>query len=460
MEKNKFQAPSGMHDILPQEEYFYQKIYNTAQKVLDFYGFEKIDTPIAEQADLFSRGVGETTELVEKQMYSFRTKGKDLLALRPEGTTPIMRAYLQNGMFSWPQPVKLWYFGPFFRYEKLQAGRYREFRQFGVEVLGERSPIADAQIILILSAILDELGLKNIAFKVNSIGDANCRPVYKKALMAFLKNKKSELCSDCQQRLKLNPLRILDCKNANCRQILAEAPQIINYLCPECHEHFKEVLEILDEIKINYTLDPYLVRGFDYYTNTVFEAEMVEEKKEAAVEAEKSVGKTEKFEEAQEAGKPAVLAEEKAKEPEIQLGSLAGGGRYDKLAKSLGGPETSACGWGVGVERLIEAMKRKKIKPSGQSSQIFLAQIGILAKRKTLKLMEDFRKERIKVSESIGRDSLKNQLARAERLGAKYSLILGQKEALDGEIIIRDMANGQQTTVSQEDIIKEVKKRI
>jgi len=252
----------------------------------------------------------------------------------------------------------------------------------------------------------------------------------------------------------------LECKTAKCREVLAEAPQIINYLCPECHEHFKEVLEILDEIKINYTLDPYLVRGFDYYTNTVFEAEMVEEKKEAAVEAEKSVGKTEKFEEAQEAGKPAVLAEEKAKEPEIQLGSLAGGGRYDKLAKSLGGPETSACGWGVGVERLIEAMKRKKIKPSGQSSQIFLAQIGILAKRKTLKLMEDFRKERIKVSESIGRDSLKNQLARAERLGAKYSLILGQKEALDGEIIIRDMANGQQTTVSQEDIIKEVKKRL
>jgi len=463
MEKNKFQAPSGMHDILPQEEYFYQKIYNTAQKVLDFYGFEKIDTPIAEQADLFSRGVGEATELVEKQMYSFRTKGKDLLALRPEGTVPIMKAYLQHGMFTWPQPVKLWYFGPFFRYERLQAGHYREFRQFGVEVLGERSPIADAQIILILSAILDELGLENIAFKVNCIGDANCRPVYKKALMAFLKNKKNELCSDCQQRLKTNPLRILDCKNGKCRQILADAPQIINYLCPECHEHFKEVLEILDEIKINYTIDPYLVRGFDYYTNTVFEVEMAEEKKEALTEVKDGVEKTEKVEEgvgAEKSGEPAEEKEKKDKEGEIQLGSLAGGGRYDRLAKSLGGSEVSACGWGVGVERLIEAMKRKKIKPSGQSSQIFLAQIGVLAKRKTLKLMEDFRKERIKVSESIGRDSLKNQLDRAGRLGAKYALILGQKEALDGEIIIRDMENGQQTTVDQEDIIKEVKKRL
>jgi len=222
-------------------------------------------------------------------------------------------------------------------------------------------------------------------------------------------------------------------------------------------------LEILDEIKINYTLDPYLVRGFDYYTNTVFEVEMIEEKKEAVIEVKAEAEKAEKSEdttEAEKAEEPAGEKEKKDKEEEIQLGSLAGGGRYDRLAKSLGGPEIPACGWGVGVERLIEAMKRKKIKPSGQSSQVFLAQIGVLAKRKTLKLMEDFRKERIKVSESIGRDSLKNQLDRAGRLGAKYALILGQKEALDGEIIIRDMENGQQTTVDQEDIIKEVKKRL
>ena len=440
-----------MHDILPQDEFYYQKIYNTGQKILDFYGFEKIDTPILEMADLFSRGVGEATEVVEKQMYTLRTKGKDLLALRPEGTAPIMRAYLQHGMHTWLQPVKLWYFGPFFRHERPQAGRYRQFNQFGVEFLGEKSPIADAQIILILTAILEDLGFKNLVVKINSIGDSNCRPVYKKILLSFLKNKKSELCSDCQERIKTNPLRILDCKNAKCRQILAEAPQTINYLCPECHQHFKEVLEILDEIKVSYTLDSHLVRGFDYYTNTVFEVELAPVKKEVAEKKEEEI--------IAEGAVPVEAPKVEEKE-ELQLGSLAGGGRYDKLAKSLGGGDIPACGWGIGVERVVEAMKARKMKPNEPAVQVFLAQIGVLAKRKTLRLLEDFRKERIRVAESLGRDSLKNQLARADRLGAKYTLILGQKEALDGEIIIRNMENGQQTTVDQKDIIKEVKKRL
>ncbi|MFA5742903.1 MAG: histidine--tRNA ligase [Candidatus Paceibacterota bacterium] len=453
MEKNKFQNPSGMQDILSKDGFYYQKIYNTGQKILDFYGFEKIDTPILEMADLFSRGIGEAAEVVEKQMYTLRAKGKDFLALRPEGTVPIMRAYLQHGMNNWPQPVKLWYFGPFFRYERPQAGRYRQFSQFGVEFLGERSPIADAQIILILTAILEDLGFKNLVVKINSIGDSACRPAYKKALLSFLKNKKSELCSDCQEKIKTNPLRIFDCKNAKCRQILAEAPQIINHLCPECHQHFKEVLEILDEIKVSYTLDPYLVRGFDYYTNTVFEVELAPAKKE--VEEKKE----EKEENTAEGAVPTEVPKVEEKE-ELQLGSLAGGGRYDKLAKSLGGADVPACGWGIGVERVAEAMKARKVKPNEPVAQVFLAQIGILAKRKTLRLLEDFRKERIRVAESIGRDSLKNQLDRADRLGAKYALILGQKEALDGEIIIRNMENGQQTTVDQKDIIKEVKKRL
>lgn len=443
MEKNKFQNPSGMRDILPQDGFYYQKIYKAGQKIFDFYGFEKIETPILEMADLFSRSIGEETEVVEKQLYSFRTKGKDFLALRPEGTAPIMRAYIQHGMHTWPQPVKFWYFGPFFRYERPQSGRYRQFTQFGLEYLGERSPIADAQIILILTAILEDLGLKNVGIKINSMGDSACRPAYKKALLSFLKNRKNELCSDCQARIKSNPLRIFDCKTAKCRQILTEAPQIINYLCPECHQHFKEVLEILDEIKINYKLDPFLVRGFDYYTNTVFEAEI------DPLKTEKPAGEDNEAAEG--------FKEEK---PEIQQGSLAGGGRYDKLAKSLGGQEVPACGWGIGVERIIEAMKAKKIRPNPAVAQIFLAQIGILAKRKSLKLLEDFRKEKIKISESLGRDSLKNQLIRADKMGAKYTLILGQKEALSGDIIIRNMENGQQITVCQEDIIKEIKKRL
>ncbi|MDD4625335.1 MAG: histidine--tRNA ligase [Candidatus Pacebacteria bacterium] len=451
MDKNKFQNPLGMCDILPQDDFYYQKVINAGRKILDFYGFERLETPILEAADLFSRGIGESAEMVEKQMYVFRTRGKEALALRPEAAVPTMRAYLQHGMNSWTQPVRLWHFGSFFRYEKPQAGHHRQFNQFGLKYFGEKSPTADAQIILILTAILEELGLKNLTVRINTVGDSNCRPSYKKILLSFLKNRKNELCSGCQGTIKTNPLRIFNCKNEKCRHLLSEAPQIINHLCPECHQHFKEVLEILDEIKISYVLDPFLVRSFDYYTNTVFEVGLFPEKKE----------KPEKKETEETEDLSGAENEEEEDQVEIQAGSLAGGGRYDKLAKSLGAEEDiPACGWNIGVERVIEAMKAKKIRPKSPTAQIFLAQIGILAKRKTLRLLEDFRKERIKIFESLGRDSLKNQLARASDLGAKYTLILGQKEALSGEIIIRNMENGQQVTVDQKDIIKEIKKRL
>ncbi|MFA5431389.1 MAG: histidine--tRNA ligase [Candidatus Paceibacterota bacterium] len=421
MSKPKFQTVTGMHDILPQDQAYYDKIQEAAKKVFAFYDFEKIDTPILEDANLFIKSVGENTDIVEKEMFTLKTKGKDSLVLRPEGTASIMRAYLEHGFVSLPQPVRLWYYGPFFRYEKPQAGRYRQFNQFGVEIIGEADPIIDVQTILVMYSVLSDLGLKGLMVKVNSIGDDACRPLYRKALIKYLREKKSGLCAECQKRLKVNPLRVLDCKNEKCQETLATAPQSVDYLCEECKKHLKDVLEYLDELKIPYCLDSRLVRGLDYYSRTVFEIELT-------------------------------------REGGISGGALAGGGRYDSLSKMLGGAETSACGAAAGVERIIAEMKENKTKVSfSPVPEIFFAQIGPLAKKKSLPILEDLRKAGINVGEAFGKDALKAQLGKASRLGSKVVLILGQREALNNMILIRNMQTAKQVEVKQEDIIKEVK---
>jgi histidyl-tRNA synthetase len=423
MKKQKLQSPTGMHDILPEDEKYFQKIYDLVKEIANFYNFQKIETPILEESELFSRGIGLATDIVQKEMFSFKTKGGDFLTLRPEGTAPIVRAYIEHGMQNLSQPVKLWYWGPFFRYEKPQLGRYRQFWQFGFEVLGEEGSVIDAQIIQIFYNILRELKLKNLIVEVNSIGDSACRPYYKKILVSYLRGQIIGLCQDCRRRIKENPLRILDCKEERCQRIVSQGPQIIDHLCEACHQHFKEVLEFLDEIELPYHLNPYLVRGLDYYTRTVFEIYEGEEKGKA-------------------------------------LGALAGGGRYDALTKILGGKETPAVGGAAGIERIVSLMKEKEIRLKKEKvPQIFLAQLGNLAKKKSLKLIEDFRREGILISESLSRDSLKTQLKIADKMGVKYTLILGQKEALEGTIIIRDMVNGGQETVKVEKLVKEMKKR-
>ena len=413
-----------MHDILPEDQPFYQKIYDTASDIADFYGFSKIDTPIVESAELFSQGVGMTTDIIEKQMYSFRTKGGDYLALRPEFTAAVSRAYIEHGMFNLPQPVKLFTFGPLFRYERPQFGRFRQFHQIDLEAFGEKSPVIDAQIIQVFYNILKDLKLKNLAIEINSIGDSQCRPYYKKLLTNYLKARESSLCSDCQRRLRENPLRVLDCKEEKCQPVKAQAPQLIDHLCEECKIHFKQVLEFLDEIELPYRLNPYLVRGLDYYTKTVFEI----------------------FEDTEE-GK--------------NLGALVGGGRFDALVRILGGKDAPACGAAAGVERIVQAIKeRTKNVMAPEQRKIFLAQLGELAKRKSLRLYEEFRKVNIPISESLGKDSLKTQLRSADRTGAIYTLILGQKEALEGSIIIRDMKTGRQEIVKWDKAAQEVKKRL
>ncbi len=423
--KTKFTSVSGMRDILPEDQKYFQKICCLCEEIAGFYGFKKIDTPILENVDLYEKGTGLSTDIVQKQMFSLRTKGGDYLALRPEFTPGIIRAYLEHGMSSWPQPVKLYSIGPAFRYERPQAGRYRQFYQFNLEVVGEASPAIDAEIIQIFYSILNEVKLKNVAVEVNSIGDNQCRPYYKKLLVSYFKSRNLSLCHDCRRRLKENPLRILDCKEEKCRKIIGQAPQIIDHLCENCHHHFKSVLEFLDEIELPYQLNPYLVRGLDYYTKTVFE----------------------------------MAGQDQAEE---MSGSVLGGGRYDLLAKLLGGEATPASGGALGVDRLVHLMKKNRIKISVRSTNppIFIAQLGMTAKTKGLKLLEEFRKNKIQAVASLGRDSLKAQLKMADKFKVKYALLLGQKEVLEGSIIIRDMQTGRQKTVQLDKVVKEIKKSL
>jgi histidyl-tRNA synthetase len=422
MSKLKFQTPKGMHDILGEDWKYFERIFEVVKSFANFYNFERIETPVLEDAEIFTKGIGLSTDIVQKEMFLLKTKGGDRLALRPEGTAPIVRAYIQHGMESLPQPVKLWYFSQFFRYERPQAGRLRQFWQFGFEILGEQNPVLDAQIILIFFEILKELGFEKLIVKINSIGDSVCRPYYKKVLVSYLKHKAYVLCPDCKRRLKENPLRILDCKQDRCRQIVSQAPQILNYLCEGCKNHLKSVLEFLDEIQLPYILDPYLVRGLDYYTKTVFEI----------------------FEES-EKGKA--------------IGALAGGGRYDNLAKILGGKETPGVGGAAGVERILELMKEKQVKIQKEKKpKIFFAQIGELAKKKSLKILEEFRREKIPVYEALGKDSLKSQMKLADKFGVKYVLIFGQQEALNDEILLRDMETGKQKKLKLKNLTKEIKK--
>ncbi|QQG42811.1 MAG: histidine--tRNA ligase [Candidatus Giovannonibacteria bacterium] len=444
-------SPKGMHDILHGDIRYMEMILERAREIAEFYGFLPIKTPHLEQAGLFLRPLGETSDVVEKEMYTFRTKGGDFLALRPEGTAGIVRAYFENGMGSWPQPVKLYYEGAFFRHEKPQRGRFREFRQFGAEILGSDDAVLDALTIKIAYLILREIGFSakdarlpdgqgpasgwknDLLVHINSIGDKNCRPAYKKELTNYYRKKFNYLCKDCKRRLKDNPLRILDCKEKECAELKAQAPQMIERLCETCKTHFKSVLEFLDEGQIPYLLDNFLVRGFDYYGRTVFEIFLEEGKKQDGPEAAAGAAAT----------------------------ALVGGGRYDDLASILGERPLPAVGMSLGMERIIHEMKRLEIAPAPhQEAKVFLIHIGPAAKKRSFNLMEELRAAGIKAGESISRDNLKTQLNIASKIGAKLALILGQKEAMDGSILIRDMEEGIQESVLQTKLIEKIKAKL
>jgi histidyl-tRNA synthetase len=421
--KTKFQAPRGMRDILSEEQIYWEKTRQVVKTLAKSYGFSRLDTPILEEVDLFIKGTGQFTDIVEKEMYTLRTRGGDRLVLRPEFTPAIIRAYLENGLSSQPHPVKLYSIGPIFRYERPQKGRYRQSYQANFEIIGEQDPILDAQLVQLFFSISKDLGLKNLITQINSIGCPRCRPVYRKMLVGFYRSRKKEICPNCQRRLQQNPLRLLDCKENRCLRIAEEAPQIIDHLCDDCHNHFRNVLEYLDEIEIPYILNPHLVRGLDYYTKTVFE-----------------------------------FWPEGREGRQIALG---GGGRYDGLVKLLGGKDIPGVGLAIGLDRVINLIKERSIKISLRSRPlIFLVQLGELGKKKSLKLFEELRRAGLEIASSFSRNTIKAQLKTADKLGARFALILGQKEALDKTIIIRDMDSGSQETVPLEKVIKEIKKRL
>ncbi len=412
-----------MHDVLPQDQPYWERIESAVKDLARYYNFRRIEPPVLEYADLFKKTTGEDSDIVQKEMYTLRTKGGDLLALRPEYTPSIARAYLEHGLSRFGQPQKFFHIGPVFRHDRPQLGRFRQFTQFGFEILGGvNDPVYDAQIILIMNTLLEDLKIKNTALKMNSVGCKICRPLYKKQLQNYYKSYEKGLCAECARRLKTNPLRLLDCKNESCERFKGKAPNFLDKLCATCSKHFKEVLEYLDELGIPYTLDNQLIRGLDYYSRTVFE----------------------------------IYADGAGSE----VGALPAGGRYDYLMEFLGGRLTPAVGAACSVERLIAVMKLRDIKlPTRVAKRVFLAHAGDLAKRKALKLIKTLESEGILVSEVLSKESLRAQLKYADKEGVVLALILGQKEIYESSVIIRDMRTGLQESVALDKLVNEIKKR-
>ena len=422
-----------MHDLIGEEFYKYQGFFDKASEVAVYYGFKPIATPILEREDVFTSSLGEGTDIRDKEMYTLKTKGGDHLVMRPEGTAAVMRSYIEHGMQTLPQPVMLYYYGPFFRHENPQHGRLRELRQFGLEILGTTKSITDAMIIRTLTIILEEAGIKDILVEINSIGDKECRPAYLRELTAYYRKHIESLCPHCKERLKTNPLRLLDCKDERCQPFKENAPNSIASLCSSCRAHFKEVVEYLEAMNISYEINPRLVRGLDYYTRTAFEI------------SERPLSPEDQ-----------LLAGER----DVTALSLGGGGRFDYLGRALGSKkDIPGVGGGIGVDRVLMSPNHKPLDPRIiKKPKVCFIQLGFEAKLKSLSIIEILRKARIPVVQSLPKDNLSVQLSMAEKLGVPYAVIFGQKEAMDGTVIVRDMASRSQETVKLDDLPEYIKK--
>jgi len=429
IKKQDYKILRGMRDILSDEWRYWDYFLSKAESLAKDYGYKRIETPVLENLSLFERSTGLSSDVVSKQMYTFRDKSGEKICLRPEITPSIVRAYIEKGLFQQSQPVKLYYFGPIFRYERPQKGRYRQFYQFGLEVIGASRPTIDAEIILFSKILFESLGLK-VNFQINSIGCLECRKNYRQELLKFLRKKRKALCPDCQRRISVNPLRVLDCKNKNCQEILSSAPQIVDYLCEDCYKHFVKVLEYLDAAGMVYNLNPFLVRGLDYYTRTVFE-----------IFPEKTIDNSED--------------EQIGLSPDISLG---GGGRYDNLVGLFSSRNVPACGVAYGVDRIVEELKIQKPSLSKERKiDIYLAQIGDRACRRVFSLFEELRQNNLKCFMNLGKESLRAQLDQANSLGVKYVLILGDQEMKEDTIIVRNMVSGVQEVISQDKLVNYLK---
>ena len=397
------QAPKGTKDATPENIYKWHYVEKKAADLCRRFGFKEIRTPVFEHTELFQRGVGDTTDVVQKEMYTFNDKGGRSITLKPEGTSPSVRAYLENNIYAQPQPTKLYYITPCYRYEKPQAGRLREFHQFGVEAFCAANPTIDAEIISMVHTFFNELGIDNLTLNINSIGCPNCRAEYNKALKSYFESHKSELCGTCLDRLETNPLRILDCKSPICHSIAADAPVILDYLCDECSRHFCELKENLENLEIEYNIDPHIVRGLDYYTKTVFEF------------VSNKIG---------------------------SQGTVCGGGRYDGLVEELGGQKTPGIGFGLGLERLILVLENKNI-PKDDKTDIYIASIGDNAKKYAQKLAFDLRTKGFSCEQDLLSRSVKAQMKYADKLGVRFSIVLGDSEIESGKANLKNMESGE-----------------
>ena len=404
------QGQKGTKDMLPSEAYKWNYIADKLRKISEEYGIREIRTPMFEATELFERGVGETTDVVQKEMYTFEDKGGRSITLKPEGTAPAVRAFIEHSLYADAQPTKMFYFTDCFRYEKMQKGRLRQFHQYGIEVFGSQEASIDAEIISLVMRALDEFGIKGISLNINSLGCPSCRAKYNEALKEYLKSNYDDLCETCKTRFEKNPMRIIDCKEKKCKEIVKNAPIILDFICDECKEHFEKLKNYLTAMGIEYNVDPQIVRGLDYYSKTVFEV--------------------------------------------IKDGlTICGGGRYDYLVEEIGGPKTPAMGFGLGLERLLLTLEEEGIKiEEPNRCDLFIGSMGDNAKLKAMKLAFDLRKEGLKVDiDHLGK-SVKAQMKYANKIGARFTFVIGDSEIQENMVNVKRMSDGEKFEVALDNI--------
>ncbi|MHB1389807.1 MAG: histidine--tRNA ligase [Thermoleophilia bacterium] len=403
------QGPKGTYDVLPQQQPLRRRVMLAAERVFACAGYARINTPAFEETELFVRGVGKSSDIVRKEMYSFQDKGGRGLTLKPEGTAPVVRAFVQHGMHKLPLPVKLWYYERMYRFERPQAGRFREHYQLGCEAIGSGDPALDAELIVMLSDLYAVLGVPDVVLRLSSMGCGDCRPGYQEQLKGYLDSRLDSLCGDCRERAALNPLRVFDCKHRDCIATLSEAPKLVDNLCDPCQEHFASVKSFLDLVDREYIIDGTLVRGFDYYTRTTFEYEC------ARLGAQKGIG---------------------------------GGGRYDGLVEEIGGPATPAIGFGTGMERIVLALETGGAGEQAPGSDVFFMVLDDAGREAAVSVIQALRRCGLSVDMDYAGRKAKGQMKQAARLGARYAVIIGSQELAAGTATVRDMLSGDQEQVA------------
>lgn len=416
-------APRGTKDITPKDVYKWHYVEKKFREICALYGYEEIRTPIFEHTEVFARSVGDTTDVVQKEMYSFTDRGDRQLSLKPEGTAGVIRSFIENKMYADTQPTKLYYITPCFRYERPQAGRQRQFHQFGIEVLGSDGPSVDAEVISLAVQFFNKMGLKNLSVNINSVGCPTCREEYNRKLKEYLDKKVDVLCETCLERKDKNPMRVIDCKNPHCKENLQDIPFMIDHLCDDCKEHFEKLQTYLKEMDINYVVDKTIVRGLDYYKKTAFE----------------------------------IISNDIGSQS-----TVCGGGRYDGLVEMLGGPKgISGIGFGLGVERLLLTLENNNIEiENPKSTDIYIATIGDAAKTKSFKLIKDLRSNHISADNDHLDKSLKAQFKYSDKLNAKYTVVIGDDELANDTATLKNMKTSEQTTIKLSELVDELKKRL